>query len=994
MKKFSKFLLTILALIGLFTGGFRIANADVTTNFWVKQSDGIYTNEGNGLGLGAIHIGACYIGPGTGTPCTSAGAIGIGSPITGGVPNSVLTVSGSGNLSQTTPSVANTHLVWNGSAFVWSASATPISLRTNGVANTSQSILNLIAGTNVTLSSDGSGGVTINSTGGGGGSPSLPLDGVQYNTANAFDADSLFLRNAVTNYTDILKSFSILVPSSVTGTMSPLPGTFGNFTGSPAAVYTLTIVGDNVVTLDYNSLVGGTLNVGDTITGITTGATGTLLSFTGTTALVNTTAGDFTGEIALSDTTSGASALVSLVTAENDAFDYTDGTITVNGVLIDNNQPQSLNNGAIVGFQALTGYVLGATATWSYTPDSYQGGFKITPDGTNNAFGFPVPGSFSLSDSSTLNLHAINGTGDISAIIGVPTGVLPHASINAVYNPVAGDGVFQKNYYYDGSIGGTAAFKHETDVSNGNFTTSFVADSRGFGASTDDISLQQTSFLSLQNQVSQAQIGINDNATNFQTGLFSGLTGSQIYVRPVFTGTKDWALSMVDITGADRVNLTFGNITDGDTYLEVSPGFAKYMLGDENFSVGGTYLEMTDNLQLTDLWTTNLHVQSQNPLNAPLIYIDSTVRHTRLGYNAGGNSSLLAGGENVYVGYEAGFGATGSLGQANTAVGYRAGYSIDTVGDENTLIGWMVGDDITTGQNNTLIGARAGDVLTTQSDNVLVGAITGSVLTGAQNAFFGTFSGSTSTTADQNVFLGHGAGIDNNTGDNNVCIGYLACDNNVSGGSNIIIGSESGMSTSRSSSIGIGRNVSITTDNQLVIGSGAHPNLSGLIGDHTDANNGIAFTYDNTAKTVEMGHLFGAGNNTKIRLNDTTGQQFVILDGTNLVQLNSNRILLNGSQQIKRTAVADADYVIPPGDYLVSMESLSAPRTVTVPDASTSFAGRTYIVKDADCLAGTHNITLDPAGTDTIDNATTLVMSTNCESITFSSDGGTNWEVL
>ena len=40
-------------------------------------------------------------------------------------------------------------------------------LQTNGTNNTDQALLNLIAGSGVTLSADGSGGVTINSSGGG-----------------------------------------------------------------------------------------------------------------------------------------------------------------------------------------------------------------------------------------------------------------------------------------------------------------------------------------------------------------------------------------------------------------------------------------------------------------------------------------------------------------------------------------------------------------------------------------------------------------------------------------------------------------------------------------------------------------------------------------------------------------------------------------------------------------------------------------------------------
>lgn len=60
-------------------------------------------------------------------------------------------------------------LVWNGSDWV---NATPPSaeLEVNGTPNTVQSLLNLIAGSNITLTDNGMGGVTIASTGGGSGS--------------------------------------------------------------------------------------------------------------------------------------------------------------------------------------------------------------------------------------------------------------------------------------------------------------------------------------------------------------------------------------------------------------------------------------------------------------------------------------------------------------------------------------------------------------------------------------------------------------------------------------------------------------------------------------------------------------------------------------------------------------------------------------------------------------------------------------------------------
>ena len=60
--------------------------------------------------------------------------------------------------------------------------------KTNNINNTTQSILNLLAGTNVTLSADTTGGVTISASGGGGGAgnPSTPLSSLQWNGGGSF----------------------------------------------------------------------------------------------------------------------------------------------------------------------------------------------------------------------------------------------------------------------------------------------------------------------------------------------------------------------------------------------------------------------------------------------------------------------------------------------------------------------------------------------------------------------------------------------------------------------------------------------------------------------------------------------------------------------------------------------------------------------------------------------------------------------------------------
>lgn len=61
-----------------------------------------------------------------------------------------------------------------------------ITLQTDGTPNGDQTLLNLQAGTNITLTDNGTGTVTIDATGGGGGSPGGSTTQLQYNNAGSF----------------------------------------------------------------------------------------------------------------------------------------------------------------------------------------------------------------------------------------------------------------------------------------------------------------------------------------------------------------------------------------------------------------------------------------------------------------------------------------------------------------------------------------------------------------------------------------------------------------------------------------------------------------------------------------------------------------------------------------------------------------------------------------------------------------------------------------
>lgn len=75
LKKFGV-LGTGLALAGLLlaSGSIGVAHADNSASYWIQNAPGVLmTNTPSGLATAAIHVGSCYIGTGTGTPCGGGG---------------------------------------------------------------------------------------------------------------------------------------------------------------------------------------------------------------------------------------------------------------------------------------------------------------------------------------------------------------------------------------------------------------------------------------------------------------------------------------------------------------------------------------------------------------------------------------------------------------------------------------------------------------------------------------------------------------------------------------------------------------------------------------------------------------------------------------------------------------------------------------------------------------------------------------------------------
>jgi hypothetical protein len=127
-----------------------------------------------------------------------------------------------------------------------------------------------------------------------------------------------------------------------------------------------------------------------------------------------------------------------------------------------------------------------------------------------------------------------------------------------------------------------------------------------------------------------------------------------------------------------------------------------------------------------------------------------------------------------------------------------------------------------------------------------------------------------------------------------------------------------------------------------------------------------------------------------VRVYDSTNATLFRVDQTG--QTVTQALAVAGPQKYtKKTTVADTAYTILATDYYVAVTSLTAGRTLTLPSASTVGDGFVLVIKDESGAAGTSNITVSRAtAPQTIDGATTAVISTNYGALQLRSNG-TNW---
>ena len=175
----------------------------------------------------------------------------------------------------------------------------------------------------------------------------------------------------------------------------------------------------------------------------------------------------------------------------------------------------------------------------------------------------------------------------------------------------------------------------------------------------------------------------------------------------------------------------------------------------------------------------------------------------------------------------------------NTAVGYKSLHSV-TTGNDNVGIGTLAGAEITTGSENTAIGYAALDLEDTGNRNTAVGfnALSTQNIDGnGQNSALGWQAGLSLDSGTVNTLIGAQAGTGLVGGGGNTILGYAGGTKGTDlagGDNNVLLGRETGTSgADGSNQIVIGKDVAGTANDQAHLGYGSNIAVLALDGSDT-----------------------------------------------------------------------------------------------------------------------------------------------------------------
>jgi hypothetical protein len=344
-----------------------------------------------------------------------------------------------------------------------------------------------------------------------------------------------------------------------------------------------------------------------------------------------------------------------------------------------------------------------------------------------------ISGVFKFYDDTTPEIHIVDSDDSNYALIGYTDGTLNLSSNHG--NEVGGANVI--NFATDG---GTVRMKLDDN------SRISLSNNDGGGTSGEDSTTGNTIFGYLASP-SVSSSGFNNVAVGHKS--LNALTHGD-------DNTAIGTLSMYRATSSPQKNVAVGGLSMSGNWTSA----------DVDGCVVVGYDALSGTLTAGATGSTAIGYQSLKALT-------SGAGNTAVGYTA--LTTNVDGGYNTAVGYEAlfTFEADSSNHGDNTAIGYRAGKFIST-GTDNLFVGSRAGQGVDgtelTGDFNTAIGKSAGTLLQGAAhENTFVGHLAGDVLTtGSDNTCIGKSADTDDATAINQTVIGHST---TGQADNSVTLG-------------------------------------------------------------------------------------------------------------------------------------------------------------------------------------------------------------------------------
>ncbi len=478
---------------------------------------------------------------------------------------------------------------------------------------------------------------------------------------------------------------------------------------------------------------------------------------------------------------------------------------------------------------------------------------------------------------------------------------------------------------------------------------------RNIVGSNDSIGIGQAALGSVSSNSNSIGIGTNalreaSGNNNTAIGYQAGYTG----FNNITTGTNNILIGYNAAASASTVSNEF---THGNSSITSNRFWGDFKMAGANAGTSGQVL-ISGGAGVSPSWGAAPAGSAATPTALGTVYgatTTSTLANAALGYEA--NNSLTTGTNNVALGYRANKLATTA--EYNIAIGTDA-VSSATTSSYHIGIGWKALKSINGGFGIAL-GHGAMEFATSGNANIAIGntAMAG-VVTGNQNTGIGQQCFASLTSGSNNIAIGADAVKQVTTASNNIGIGEFAI-GAATGSGNTAVGHNAGRT---------GTNNLTTGTNNILIGANAQASSSTVSNENTFGNS--SSTSNRFWGDFKMNGS-GAGTSGQVLTSAGAG---VSPTWTTPSGGGASNITVDGKT---------AAYTVVIGDLGKVINCTANTFTVSLTAAATLGAGFNVTIWNT----GTGDITIDPAGSETIDSRSTLVLR-NGEGTQIICNG-TNW---